>query len=156
MPNSGTIGRPNLTSLPPNEASCTRIILHLIELLTEGPIEFPKQPSLCQNYMLLSTNWQQGLIVEDNSLHNFVKVKSWNRCLHEALYGSIICIGTYSAGSQIKITNSKLAINPLSKTVHIEGTEVGVGRWLWEHLHRNRGRGEGVWERRRKEITFEM
>lgn len=32
-----------------------------------GPTGIPKQPSCCQDYMLLSTNWQQGPTVKDNT-----------------------------------------------------------------------------------------
>jgi hypothetical protein len=48
----------------PNEAPSTTNELHFIELMPKGVLqESPNNPGCCQDYKLLSTNWQQGLLL---------------------------------------------------------------------------------------------
>lgn len=66
LPNKGR-GRVPVAILSPNEAPSTGIGLRLTESLAKGaPQESPNDPSYCQDFRFLSTNWQQSPIVEDN------------------------------------------------------------------------------------------
>lgn len=65
---SGEDGGPTGSHLSPKETFRTRIWLQLTELWVEGvPWEPPNDPGCCQDYGLLSTNWQQSCIEEERT-----------------------------------------------------------------------------------------
>lgn len=83
----------------------TRTELHLIELLAKGvPWKSPNNPGCCQDYKLLSTNWQQGPVPED---YTHTTHWTWRDGAGTYIESSPLCscffgIGRYSAGYQKK------------------------------------------------------
>lgn len=69
LPNNGENGVLTNHILSSNQASNTRIGLHLIKLLLKwrGPMETPNNPGRCEDYRLLSRNWLQCPIAEDTT-----------------------------------------------------------------------------------------
>lgn len=119
MPNNGIDRDLARHLLSPNEASSTRIGLHLIELLAKSQQttqEYSNNPGCCQDNRFLSTNWQQGPITKDNiyTTHWTWRCPTGTYIEHSQLCSRMFFTGRYSTCYQRRNINTKAVTHPLS------------------------------------------